>query len=281
MNQNIEREVISIPASGTTDIIYKYKVHAHPDKSTGYNYKEALYYTFRKKGGVMEKLFTLDFIVSLDPYDPSDIDVHIQNTDKKQRVLDYIEERMASFGFDHLDTNYKFYILKEEIDLPHYPKRPRQNNHCYFTLREIFSGKGYIENSTDESYITYNRNNNITDEPGTGTGRIEGTLQRVLVNKYERSLEARKDCLSYHGYICSVCGFESEHEYGEFAKDIIHVHHIKRLSEIGKEYTVDPILELRPVCPNCHAVIHSRIPAYEVEELKALLKNNKHGKSMI
>ncbi len=31
----------------------------------------------------------------------------------------------------------------------------------------------------------------------------------------------------------------------------IHVHHLKPLSEVGYEYRVDPIRDLRPVCPNC------------------------------
>jgi 5-methylcytosine-specific restriction protein A len=43
------------------------------------------------------------------------------------------------------------------------------------------------------------------------------------------------------------------------------------LSEVGNEYRVDPIRDLRPVCPNCHAMIHRRIPAYSIEELKKML----------
>ncbi|CEN74605.1 Uncharacterised protein [[Clostridium] sordellii] len=37
-NQNV---VISIPASGTIELIYKYQIHAHPDKA-GYGYKNTL-----------------------------------------------------------------------------------------------------------------------------------------------------------------------------------------------------------------------------------------------
>jgi predicted HNH restriction endonuclease len=44
--------------------------------------------------------------------------------------------------------------------------------------------------------------------------------------------------------------------YGPLAEGFIHVHHVKQLSEIGAEYEVDPVADLRPVCPNCHAVIH-------------------------
>ena len=54
----------------------------------------------------------------------------------------------------------------------------------------------------------------------------------------------------------------------------IHVHHLRQLSEIRKEYLVDPIKDLRPVCPNCHAVLHLRNPAYSIEEVLAFLEGN-------
>ena len=50
-------------------------------------------------------------------------------------------------------------------------------------------------------------------------------------------------------------------------KNFIHVHHIKPLSEIDKEYKINPIQDLRPVCPNCHAMLHKKVPAYSIEEI--------------
>lgn len=44
-----------------------------------------------------------------------------------------------------------------------------------------------------------------------------------------------------------------------------------------KNYTLSvknlnwPIHDLRPVCPNCHAMLHKRNPAYSIEELKGFL----------
>lgn len=52
----------------------------------------------------------------------------------------------------------------------------------------------------------------------------------------------------------------------------IHVHHINQISDIGKEYEVDPIKDLIPVCPNCHAMIHSKRPAFTIEEIKEIRK---------
>lgn len=41
-------------------------------------------------------------------------------------------------------------------------------------------------------------------------------------------------------------------------RGIIEVHHIVPISQIGKEYEVDPINDLVPLCPNCHTALHSK-----------------------
>ncbi|MFG3611289.1 hypothetical protein [Rummeliibacillus stabekisii] len=51
----------------------------------------------------------------------------------------------------------------------------------------------------------------------------------------------------------------------------MYVHHLKELHTIGESYEVEPIADLRPVCPNCHAILHKRKPAYSIEEIKILL----------
>jgi predicted HNH restriction endonuclease len=78
---------------------------------------------------------------------------------------------------------------------------------------------------------------------------------------------------------CFICGFNFSDVYGEIGQDFIHVHHLRQLADIGEEYEVDPVADLRPVCPNCHAIIHRRIPALTIEEVKALLHrvNRKTG----
>jgi predicted HNH restriction endonuclease len=46
------------------------------------------------------------------------------------------------------------------------------------------------------------------------------------------------------------------------------VHHLRPISEIAEEYEVDPVKDLRPVCPNCHAMIHRTPQLYSIEEMK-------------
>ena len=99
----------------------------------------------------------------------------------------------------------------------------------------------------------------------------EGSRQSVLVNKYERNTKARERCIEHHGVICKACDFDFEENYGEVGEGFIHVHHIKPVSEIGETYEVDPINDLIPVCPNCHAMIHKRKPPYSIDEIKEML----------
>ncbi|MBD1916733.1 MULTISPECIES: HNH endonuclease [Cyanophyceae] len=97
----------------------------------------------------------------------------------------------------------------------------------------------------------------------------EGAVRKVFVNAYERDPEARKKCIDYHGLSCKVCNFNFGEEFGDLGRDFINVHHLKPLSEVGGEYQVDPIRDLLPVCPNCHAMFHRKEPALSIEEVKA------------
>lgn len=102
---------------------------------------------------------------------------------------------------------------------------------------------------------------------------FEGALKNISINVYERNQKARAACIKEYGCICSACGFDFEKRYGALGKDFIHVHHIRDLAIIGKQYTVNPKEDLRPVCPNCHAMLHRSKPAYTIAELKAFIKD--------
>lgn len=99
----------------------------------------------------------------------------------------------------------------------------------------------------------------------------EGAVVRVTVNAYERNPIARSRCIGHYGPTCVVCGFNFSAVYGPLAEGFIHVHHIKPLSEIGEEYEVDPIADLRPVCANCHAIIHLGGGCRSIEQARDLV----------
>lgn len=102
----------------------------------------------------------------------------------------------------------------------------------------------------------------------------EGAARQILVNAYERDRRARQRCIEHYGARCSACGISFEERYGPEAVGIIHVHHIVPLSEIGEQYEVDPIRDLRPVCPNCHTVIHATKQARTVEQVAKMIRGS-------
>ena len=111
----------------------------------------------------------------------------------------------------------------------------------------------------------------LPEEIDTSAVLLEGAKKSIVVNAYERSEKARAACLAAHGTACACCGMDFGKVYGSVAAGYIHVHHTKPLSEVGEEYEVDPVADLRPVCPNCHAVAHLRTPPFGIDQVKAML----------
>lgn len=58
-----------------------------------------------------------------------------------------------------------------------------------------------------------------------------------------------------------------------------HRHHVVPVSKIRKSYVVDPIRDLRPLCPNCHAAIHGTDPLLVPEKMRESLKNSRASRS--
>ena len=104
----------------------------------------------------------------------------------------------------------------------------------------------------------------------------EGNFEQVSTNKYERSPEARRKAIEYHGLTCKVCGINFEETYGELGHGFIHIHHIVPISAKGKT-KVNYEKDLVPVCPNCHAMLHRGKDGMvlSVKELKDIIKKNK------
>lgn len=100
----------------------------------------------------------------------------------------------------------------------------------------------------------------------------EGKQLSVLVNRYERDPSLRSACLALYGPVCRICDFDFEVMYGDLGRDFCHVHHITPLAEVGEEHSVNPKTDLIPVCANCHAMLHRRMPALHPSELKRLLR---------
>lgn len=140
----------------------------------------------------------------------------------------------------------------------------------------IYAGTGLPVSYKDQSpvEITWELSNGFDDIPLSKKevdSLSEGTIRKVASKSFERNPLARKICVEHYGYLCQVCGFDFQSRYGNVGSEFIHIHHIKPLSEIQSEYLIDPIKDLRQLCPNCHAMLHRKKPPYSIEELKELI----------
>jgi 5-methylcytosine-specific restriction enzyme A len=112
----------------------------------------------------------------------------------------------------------------------------------------------------------------LAEELSTPEKYSEGARFAVTINAYERNPKARAACIAHHCHVCAVCGFDFAKVFGTLGEGFIHVHHVTPIGRIGKEYKIDPVADLIPVCPNCHAMIHRAEPPFTVEQLRSHIK---------
>lgn len=108
--------------------------------------------------------------------------------------------------------------------------------------------------------------------------QIDGSLSQVTRNVYERKRENRDACISHHltesgRILCAICGMDFEERYGDIGRGYIHIHHVHPLGEQQPPSGFDPTIHLKPVCPNCHAMLHKKQGkgAFALEEIRARL----------
>ena len=172
---------------------------------------------------------------------------------------------------------FKELQAKKALSTPHTPSRPsvstpssEGSSQEETSHGETGSGGGRHGGDGDNVDIL------LPEEISETEGFYEGARKQISVNTYERDRAARDKCLQHYGTRCAVCGKDMSEIYGPEAEGLIHVHHLKPLSEVKEDYRVNPIVDLRPVCPNCHAVIHRRRkPPYKIEEVKGFLEKVK------
>lgn len=105
----------------------------------------------------------------------------------------------------------------------------------------------------------------------------EGDVTRVEVSRYERDPAARAACIARHGTSCVACGFNFGATYGPLGEGFIHVHHLRELSTLGPGYKIDPVTEMRPLCPNCHAMAHQYSPPLTPDGIREEIAEARRG----
>lgn len=124
------------------------------------------------------------------------------------------------------------------------------------------------------SKIIWNQPSESVDFDAVGI--FEGSRVSVVVNRYERAPRNRSRCIRKFGTVCVVCGFDFAKAFGEIGEGYIHVHHLTPLAALeGKSRKIDPIKDMRPVCPNCHEMLHRSNPPFSIEQLKEFIARAK------
>ena len=141
-----------------------------------------------------------------------------------------------------------------------------------FASEELKEARQRLERVPDSGFPKESDRPGTLGEVADSEAHLEGAVRRVLVNRYERDPKARKKCIQHHGTRCVVCELDLESRYGEIGKSFIHVHHLRPLGRLKSSYRLDPLKDLVPVCPNCHAMLHRRDPPYDIEQLRGRLR---------
>jgi 5-methylcytosine-specific restriction protein A len=187
------------------------------------------------------------------------------------------KKRAYSQALEHIDLiqnkGYQLKVLKLEYETI-------QNNKGF----EVESIKSFERELHDKKLIKENRDwfavdyiieyEQVAEYIENNTEYLEGAITPIYVNAYERNSKARNECLKHFPYKCMICDFDFEEKYGALGREYIHVHHIIQLSKIKKEYKINPITDLIPICANCHAMIHRKREALTVDELKKMIDEN-------
>jgi hypothetical protein len=84
-------------------------------------------------------------------------------------------------------------------------------------------------------------------------------------------------CVAIHGMKCVTCGFDSEAAYGGAGQGMVHLHSLRSWEQAESSPSLDPAIDLRPICANCHAVIHSTSPAYTLRDMRRLVHERDRG----
>ncbi len=177
----------------------------------------------------------------------------------------------------HIESGYRQLVKDKKLDLERARSFDEFSPVYILAILGTFNGITKVKKGR-KWILEYNHELNSVlsdfstpDELDLNQNYFEGAVKEVQVNSYERNPKARSECINHFGAICKVCELDFEKVYGTIGKGFIHVHHLKEISEVKKEYKVNPIKDLVPVCPNCHAMLHKKKPAYTVDEMKSFM----------
>lgn len=182
-----------------------------------------------------------------------------------------LDPRWVSSGFERLTQARRADLSVEAIAL-------QTRFRHLFTSQELQTAQARIDELSKSAWpMPQSKIDEPLDDLPGGATYGEGAVRKITVNSYERNPKAREACVREHGTECHACGFNFERAYGGIGSGYIHIHHKRQLSTLKSKYKVDPKTDLVPVCANCHAMIHRRDPAFDVEQIREFVRENRRN----
>lgn len=160
-----------------------------------------------------------------------------------------------------------------EIEL----EAPLTEKEVHDRIKEIERLTTLLESSVILAWNLFEKVSPAHEKPGA----IEGLPQVLQCSAPSRSPANRRACLEYHGFSCQACGEALEEKYGEIGRYVIHVHHVRPLSQMSEPEALDPLRDLVPLCPNCHNIVHRTNPPLGINQLRSQLQLDPDRKSVV
>jgi 5-methylcytosine-specific restriction enzyme A len=192
----------------------------------------------------------------------NNIILEIANRFVKNGILKHYQIDLLNYTDHYGNSHPAYYAIPFELEAP-----IREDNLFDWILR-----RELIE-ALEETGMAHDQISHELSEPeqSIAVSGLEGGRCNVIVTLAERNPLNRKACLEYWGHRCRVCDFDFGEVFGDIAEGFIHVHHHNPLASTG-EIVSDPINDMSPLCPNCHAVAYLKNPPYKLEDLKQMRK---------
>lgn len=103
----------------------------------------------------------------------------------------------------------------------------------------------------------------------------EGEVRTRTQEYHTRSGQLREAAIDYYSQdgnlLCSACEFDYNRAYLEIGERRIHIHHLKPVSFMRGEPLAleDALANVRPLCANCHQMVHIERPPLKIDALKS------------
>jgi predicted HNH restriction endonuclease len=144
---------------------------------------------------------------------------------------------MQSVGWRYFKRAYKNAIASIELQIDF---RIQTNT----VLKDQVNARRVIKQLKARTMQSSAAHNGLSDFPGEvpeATPLVDGAVQTVTVNRYERDLRARRQRIKHYGANCKVCDIDLVESYRELGRGFIDVHYLVPLASLGDEYIVDPV----------------------------------------